>query len=267
VSNRLREIVRTPREVERILAVCGQEALLVGGQALAFWALRFGVEPVGVLATSVTTDADFIGTQAVANALQKELGPPWKVRVATLDDAGSQTAKVYAEVPGGGLKQVDFLTAIVGLDTDGVRRRAVEARTPNGATFHVLHPLDVLESRLRNLDSLPAKRNDVGVSQARLGIRIVRAFIETLLDEGEKPRIVLQAVRRVAKLALDPRLALVAFSFDLDVLSAVPAKRIEAPLFHQRQWPEVQRRLDRRRETHGRLLARRTALLKRGPSS
>jgi len=263
VSNRLTEVALTAREVERILAVCGQGALLVGGQALAFWALHFEVEPVGVLATEVTTDADFLGTRAIAMALHKALGPPWKIRVATADDVGFQTAKVYATVPGGGLKQVDFLAAVVGLDTAAVRKRAVEARTPDGANFHVLHPLDVLESRLRNLDSLPAKRNDVGIAQARLGIRVVRAFIETLLDEGEKPRLVLQAARRVAKLALDSRLAQVAFSADLDVLSAVPAERIEAPLFQQRDWPNVQRRLSRRRDKHQSLLARRQALTKR----
>jgi len=267
LSSPLREIALTPREVERILAVCGQDALLVGGQALAFWALHFGVEPVGVLATEVTTDADFLGTQTIATALQRELGPPWKVRVATPDDVGFQTAKVYAKLPGGGLKQVDFLAAIVGLDTAAVRKRAVEARTPDGASFRVLHPLDVMESRLRNLDSLPAKRNDVGIAQARLGIRVVRAFIETLLDDGAKPRVVLQAARRVARVALDSRLAHVAFSCDLDVLSAVPAERIEAPLFQQRHWPDVLRRLDRKREKYRSLLVRRQALTRRSPSS
>lgn len=69
-------------------------------------------------------DADFIGTSGVAQALQRSLGSPWKLRKGTLDDFGRQVAKVYASVPEEGIKQIAFLSGIVGLDTEDVCKRA-----------------------------------------------------------------------------------------------------------------------------------------------
>lgn len=86
--------------------MCGWRALLVGGQALATWAVHYGIQPVGELSRAVTIDADFIGSSDIAQALQRSLGPPWKLRKATFDDAdaGVQVAKVYAAVPAEGIK-------------------------------------------------------------------------------------------------------------------------------------------------------------------
>jgi hypothetical protein len=256
VSGRLGEIALTQSEIERILAICGREALLVGGQALAFWALYYDVQPVGVLSSAVTTDVDFIGSKAVAQNLWESLGAPWELATATLDDFGPQTAKVYAAVPDEGVKQIDFLAAIVGIPTPDAVERAVEVELPEGATLRVLHPLDVLESRLRNLQTLNSKRNPIGVAQANLALQIARKFMEMLLAEGEKPRTVFSAVNRVTKLALDSGLAHVAFEFGLDVLSAIPLDRIHTPDFHKRQWPRVLARLAVKREKYAKRTAR-----------
>ena len=56
MKRRLHEVSLTGAEVERILAICGPNALLVGGQALAFWAARFDVEPIAALSGMVTTE-------------------------------------------------------------------------------------------------------------------------------------------------------------------------------------------------------------------
>jgi hypothetical protein len=255
----LREAELTPEEIERILRVCGLHALLVGGQALAAWAVYYRIQPVGELSRVVTMDADFIGTGDVARRLQRSLGPPWKLRRGTLDDFGGQIAKVYATVPGEGIKQIDFLSGILGLDTDDVRKRAAHIVLADGVTIQVLHPLDVLESRLRNLDSLPSKRNATGVAQARLAVSVVRAFIEHHMNEGGDPRTVRQAVKRIEKLALDTQLSRVAFTYDIDLLAAIPADRIAYQRFHEQQWPRIQARLNTKREKFEKRLARQQA--------
>jgi hypothetical protein len=258
LARALQEVELTPDEVERILRACGTDALLVGGQALAVWAVHYGIQPVGQLSRTVTMDADFIGTRAVAHALHRSLGQPWKLRKGTLDDIGGQVAKVYSKTVDG-IKQVDFLSGIVGLDTDAVRKRAAEITLPDGVSVNVLHPLDVLESRLRNLDSIPAKRNAVGVAQARLAVSVVRAFIEDFMDGGNDPRKVRQAVKRVERIALDARLAQVALTYDIDVLAAIPVERIAYPRFHELQWPKILARFERKREKFLTLQARRSA--------
>lgn len=243
--------------VELILRVCGPRALLVGGQALAAWAVHYGIQPIGELSRSITMDADFIGTRDTAQALQRSLGPPWKLRKATFDDVGEQVAKVYATVPEEGIKQVDLLSGVVGLDTRSVRKRASVITLADGVTVQLLHPLDVLESRMRNLDALPSRRNAVGVAQARLAVNVVRAFIENHMDSGGNPRTVRQAVKRVEKLALDTRLSQVTFIYGIDVLAAIPVKRIAYPRFHEQQWPKVLAQLERKREKFRALQTRR----------
>jgi hypothetical protein len=59
-------------------------------------------------------------------------------------------------------KQVDFLSGIVGLDTEAIRKRASQLILADGTAVRLLHPLDVLESRLRNLDALSSKQNVIG---------------------------------------------------------------------------------------------------------
>jgi hypothetical protein len=124
VSDELGEVELTAAEVERILKVCGPHALLVGGQALAAWAVYYGIEPIGDLSRAVTTDANFIGTREIARRLQRALGAPWKLRQGSWEDLGPQIVKLYVRLPHEGIKQVHFLSAIVGLDTEAVRRRA-----------------------------------------------------------------------------------------------------------------------------------------------
>ncbi len=250
MSDELHEVALTAAEVEHILAVCGAQALLVGGQSLAFWALYYEVHPVGVLSESVTMDVNFIGTAKVAALLKDRLGEPWQLRTATLEDIGAQTAKVYEVLPDNGLKQVDFLSGIVGVDTQSALNRAVEIETLGGAIVRVLHPLDVLESRLRNLVLLPGKRNTFGVAQAKLAVEVVHAFIEHRLADGESPSVVFQAIKRVKKLALNASLANSAFKFGIDVLSAVPVEKIAKPKFHERFWPDVLVKLNDKRERY-----------------
>jgi hypothetical protein len=124
----------------------------------------------------------------------------------------------------------------------------------------LLHPLDVLESRLRNLDALSSKQNAVGVAQARLAVSVVRAFIEDYMNAAGDPRTVRQAVKRVEKLALDSRLSRVAFTYDIDVLAAVPVERIAYSRFREEQWPRVLERHRRKYEKFVVLKSRQKAL-------
>ena len=242
------EVALTAEEVDAILFHCGTEALLVGGQALAVWASYFQVEPVGALAEKVTLDADFIGGREVAMKLGSAL--QWHVYLPTFEDATPQTAKVSMTLPDGGVKQIDFLSAISGLDTARVQSRAAELELPSGARVRILAPLDVLESRLRNLDALPTKRNSMGIAQAELAIAVVAKFFELLIESGEKVRTVLDAVKRMGQIALDPRLSRVCFEYSLNPLAAVPVSRIKSPAFQAQRWPQIMREAGKLRQKH-----------------
>src|SRR5258705_13893163 len=114
----------TPQEVHAILSICSPRGVLVGGQALAFWADHLQVKRPASLVSGVTADADFIGDAALAKNLGKRLG--WEVWIPAIDDATPQTGKVSHRVKNGGVKQVDFLSGVAGLTTKDLVRRAVE---------------------------------------------------------------------------------------------------------------------------------------------
>ena len=263
MTEQLHEIALTREEVDGILALCGSQALLVGGQALAFWAEYFRVEPVGELSGNINSDVDFIGTAQVAKQLATALN--WTIWLPTLDEATEQTARVTRQVPGGGLKQVDFLRAIVGLDTDRIQKRAVEVALPGGALIRILHPLDVLESRLRNLEHLPSKRVAASIAQAELAVAIAGKFFAWLLDSGAAPRTLLDAVERITQMGLDQGLARVAVDHGIDPLASVPASRIEIPQFQARRWPQILAAVAERRRKHARRAERRARARKVRP--
>jgi hypothetical protein len=75
------------------------------------------------------------------------------------------------------VKQVDFLSGVVGLTTKDLIRRAIEMEMPDIGRLRVIHPIDVLDSRIQNLHLLPEKRTDAGIAQSRLAVDVARAFI------------------------------------------------------------------------------------------
>ena len=248
----LPELALTEEEVSEILRTCDGEALLVGGQALAFWAQHYQITPLGVLAQHVTSDADFLGSAATARELAEALRPHgWRYWPVSMDDATAQTAKLSKRIEGEGIKQIDFLGSIIGLATDRIKQRAVVLHLADGTRLQVLHPLDVLESRLKNLAVLPSKRDRQGVAQAQLAIDIVRSYLEQLIAAGDL-RQLLSAIERVARIALDKTLDAVFHEFRLDLLSAVPADRVPSEEFQTRRWPQIREFVAKQRETHER---------------
>ena len=102
-SERDIEAPLTPEDVQKILSICSPRGLLVGGQALAFWADHLRVERPANLVSGVTADADFIGDSRLAKDLGKRLG--WQTWIPALDDSTPQTGKVTHRTKTGGVNQ------------------------------------------------------------------------------------------------------------------------------------------------------------------
>jgi hypothetical protein len=117
--------------------------------------------------------------------------------------------------------------------------------------------LDVLESRLKNLLLIQAKRNPAGIAQAQLAINIVEGFLDRLLNEAADIRVVFDAIERVAQIATNKALTGVMSGYSLDVLSAVPVERIEHPAFQTQRWPKIVQTVTRQQRQYQQLRARR----------
>jgi hypothetical protein len=241
-----KEAPLTPAEVREILAVCSPRGLLVGGQALAFWADHLQVARPANLTSGVTADADFIGDADLARDLSKHLG--WKIWVPSIDDATPQTAKVTHRLKGGLVKQIDFLSGVAGLTTKDLARRAIELDVPRVGHLRVIHPIDVLDSRIQNLDLIATKRTKAGIAQASLSVDVARAFIrQEIQARGE--RAALKLLERVAEIAVDIAALRVHLRFGIDPLAAVPLEDFRTtPALHKVRWPRIVADVSQRRD-------------------
>jgi hypothetical protein len=232
----LHEVALTDEEKDTILAYCGTDPLLVGGQALAVWATWFNLETPAELGDKVTTDADFVGSRSDARALNKHLH--WTLWKPEIGDPTPQTAKLTKRVENNGVKQIDFLSSIIGLETSEIRKRAVPLTLPPSVKINILHPVHVLVSRLKNLQHLPHKQNDIGVAQARLSIRVVAAFLGELIA-GDRRREALIWIERIADTALDPSLGDTLDQYELEPLKSIPVDKLDVPDFNAKRWPQL----------------------------
>lgn len=249
-----REAALDADDVASILRICSPEGLLVGGQALAFWVDRLRVPKPAIFASGITTDADFIGNAQLATRLGRGLG--WKTWVPSLEDATPQLAKVTHVERDGSIKQVDFLSGIIGLTTQDLRRRALKLEVDGIGLVTVLHPVDVLDSRIKNLQLLPGKRNPSGFAQARLAIDMVGAHIRAeARSSGE--RTALRLLERVVGIAEDYAALLVFVLYGIDVLQAVPLEAFPGSAeLHRERWPQVLAHVRAQREALAKLANR-----------
>jgi len=246
-----REAVLSPEEVKTILRLCSREGVLVGGQALAFWADHLSVVRPRELEFAITGDADFIGDSALAKKLGEALR--WKWWIPKLDDATAQTGKVTHTLADGSIKQVDLLSGVLGLTTVDVKRRAIEMDVPQIGLLRVMHPIDVLDSRIHNLVLLAEKRNAAGIAQAQLAIAMGRAFIGREIEtRGE--RAALRLLERVAALAAEPGAVRVFLLYGIDPLAAVPVEDFRTTTaLHKKRWPQITYEVKAQREKMRRL--------------
>jgi hypothetical protein len=217
--------------------------VLVGGQALNVWAVRFGL---AAEATAVSRDIDFFGSRADAIAA----GLDWhaSVETAALDDHTPNAAVVIVNIDNEE-RGIDFLSSIAGVDSEELQRWAATIR---GGTyeFRLMHPLHVLQSQLENVYGTLHRRDEPGgeyyVARASLSIEVAKAALVDMLDAG-RWRESLRAAERIAKLAVT-RVGLAAWARDsVDVSAAIPAhagwpKRLVAT-----QLPQIERDVRTRR--------------------
>jgi hypothetical protein len=246
----------TPEDVQKILSICSPRGLLVGGQALAFWADHLQVERPVNLVSGVTADADFIGDSGLAKDLAIRLG--WKIWIPALDDSTPQTGKVTHRTKSGKVKQVDFHSGVAGLTTKDLARRAIEVEMPHIGHLRVIHPLDVLDSRIQNLHLLPQKRTVAGIAQARLAVDVARAFIRQEVATRDE-RAGLKLLERIADIAGDIAAVRVFLLYGIDPLRAVPLEDFRTTsTLHKVRWPQIVAEVSEKRESLRKLSSRST---------
>ena len=248
-----REASFTRATLAPLLKAAGRSGVLVGGQALAVWVDYFGIAASwGADEDAVITrDIDFLGDRELVERVAKAFPartvfPPRRALTALV-------GQVEIPQPGGTFLNVDVIHKVFGVDAGGIRKRAVDIEfEQRGETirFAVMHPVDVLRSRLANLAKLAEKQTSAGVRQVWLATQVVRHFIARVADDGdaaEGQKRALKAIEIVAKLARSAAGRKARDAFGVDFVAAIPADCIKSEAFRKQRWPRLLAQLEKRR--------------------
>jgi hypothetical protein len=230
-----------PELLARILELAGVDMILVGGQALAFWAAYYSVPAPAI---AVTKDVDFVGTRADVERLARGLGG--KATFRRQRDLTLLTGQIEKDLPGGDYINIDVLYRVYGdVSPESLAKRAVVAESPAGK-FRVMHPLDVLQGRLENVYGLVEKQDEHGIAQLQLAIAMVTKFLRDIAskeaEHGETVRrpVTLRHLRRIEALALSDAGRKVAKRYNVHVADAIdPVPLLHIESFAAKKLPQL----------------------------
>lgn len=219
-----------PGTLDRFLSSMGTDMVLVGGQALAFWMQRFGID---AQQATITNDGDVLGQVAKARDIAQAL----KAAVVVPDQNAltSLVAQIRVPVGSGKVRNVDvlhLLYTVGGLrkSTEFTRRvlaRCVEVQWQAGKSIRVMHPLDVLESRIQNAAGLLEEKGPHVLTQARRAIEVAKAAILKVArakDPGDER--LGQLVQDVYRLACSRPGRMLLKDHGIDVLDAIDLEEL-----------------------------------------
>lgn len=192
------------------------KAVLIGGQAVAFWIQYFGIEP---RLAALTEDIDYLGTKAEAKRVAARLRLPHKLKLATLDDHTPNSALISIEMEGYDRPVlIDYLASVIGIESKHAQDSAVVVEC-EGQPLRVLHPLQLLQTKIWNLYRLESKRTAEGIEQARLAMEIAAAY----MGQAEMPqKDLLEAIAAVGRFAATTPAQFAADRYGLNCLNAIP---------------------------------------------
>lgn len=213
------------------------KAILIGGQAVAFWAQYFSIQS---RLPALTGDIDYLATIAEAKRISARLRIPHKLKIATLDDHTPNSAVISVEMHGYPEPVlIDYLASIIGMKSEAIEKSAVVVEF-GGEPIRVLHPLHLLQAKIWNLYRLEGKRTPEGIEQARLAIEIAAAFIA---QAKMSQRELLNAIEATGKFAATAPARFAAEHFQLDCLKAIPQSVFREGVlpeeFHNKRWPQI----------------------------
>jgi len=168
------------------LADLGEQIVLVGGQALNFWANYYCEKSsdLRVHAPFTSKDIDFFGSPQAVRECATRLGG--RATLATLDDMNTPNTGVVCFVDDDRhTRIIDFLGNVAGLkDVAGIPAHVLDSNGTSIATFMVLDPMSCLRSRAHNVARLPGYQTPHALKQLRAAIICVREYGCDLLSQG-----------------------------------------------------------------------------------
>lgn len=250
------------RDIKNVLAkLNGAKIVLVGGQALNFWAEQFlpRVPQLSAGAPFTSKDIDFCGDRAsVVDCAKRLQGRPLLPK--DFDPTPSTGAVIFVDEEGA-TRQIDFLERPFGLKAQDVFGTSIPIEAiddngePTGVVFKVMNPVRCMESRVHNFIGL-GQNSAHALKQLRVSILCAREFMRDLLEQGYV-RDVLKLSKQIYRLCnddIDGRLVQLQSGLDpFDAVLCIPPLPGKFITIH---YPQMRDRLLERRKRQQARLAR-----------
>ena len=213
--------------IERLLQY-EHKGIIVGGYALEFYANRYGVG-IDTEHPAATRDLDILGSSLDAQQLQELLSFTFdsKILIDTNDHGSANTAVISIHLDGEEEPLIiDYLAFLQGLKSKEVKARAIEFELSSSSgkdnyKIVVMHPLDVLVSRVINIVRLPSKQHSRALAQVDLAIDMIRAWFSKL--EAEKQETMShEAAREIINFAQSKDGKSALSKYGKNVMEAIP---------------------------------------------
>lgn len=250
--------------VEKVPDLSG--IVLVGGQALNFWAEALGIaneNSQGPYGPAVSGDIDFLGSATAALAFGEAAGG--KVKIAGMDDAHSpNTALVILDIEGE-RHVIDFLGGMKGFshqELERVRRSAMPVGLVPGRQqpILVMHPVHCLKSQIENIYGHQLNRRaEVGgdryVGRVKLAVEACKRITVRHLEQGDT-RAALKVAEKVHALSLLPAALRARFEDGVCVEEGIPDSPAMPKDFLEKRLPQLRHVLERKIGKYRRIHAR-----------
>lgn len=237
---------RDTAAILRRLGPAASRIVLVGGQAVNFWADYYldRVDALAADAPFTSKDIDFLGSRAsVKECAERLLVDPI---LPDVSDTGQNSGALYYVDEHGHRRVIQFLTRVFGGRTlDRTTATAVwfDLLADDGhavGAFRVMHPLMALKSKAINTQAPLHRRDERSLKQLRAAIICAREYTRDLLDAGQQ-REALDLVEQLFKFVdKDRRGRDVARTTGIDPWHAVLVNHAGWPdAFRTRRFPQL----------------------------
>ena len=251
--------------VEKIPDLSG--IVLVGGQALNFWAEALGIaneNSQGPYGPAVSGDIDFLGSATAALAFGEAAGG--KVKIAGMDDAHSpNTALVTLDIEGE-QHLIDFLGGMKGFsheELNRVRRSAMPVGLVPGRHQPVLvmHPAHCLQSQIENIygHELNRRAEPGGkryIGRVKLAVESCRRITVRHLEQGDT-RAALKVAEKVHALSLLPAALRARLEDGVCIEEGIAETAAMPKEFLEQRLPQLRHILERKISRYRRIYAKR----------
>lgn len=208
------------------------KAIVVGGQAVNFWAERFEEDEPELrnYGPFTSTDLDLhrlelttskaLRSQAIATEPQRDpFGKAFTIVGETF----------FMKDKGGETLTIDALKLVTGLRPDEVEKGALKIES-RGVSVLILTPIACLKAKMFNVQTID-QRNRHDEKHVRILFLCVRAFLRQLLREGETStnyRPVLKALNQVTEMTAQRDFRKTAQKLKLDLNQLLPSSELRA---------------------------------------